>query len=264
MWTTKPITNKSEILEFLETDRLYAAYAIGDLEPEFFEQCQWFGAVPSTGEAPGRLGALALRFAGLKPPALFLMGEAAGLVALLAQAALPGEVCLTCRQEHLRTAQDAYDLERPTPMWRMVLRQELFRPEKGRCVRLGPQDLARLEAFYATGGGEAYSPRQVEQGVFFGTEVKGQLVSVAGTHLVSQVHSIGAVGNVFTVPAWRGHNYAAITTSAVVCELLDHGIRTIVLNVSQANAEAIRVYERLGFECYCPFIEGLGVRRPNR
>jgi len=264
MWTTKSITSKSEILEFLETDRLYAAYAIGDLEPGFFEQCRWFGAAPSTGEAPGRLGALALCFEGLKPPALFLVGEAAGLAALLAEATLPGEVCLTCRQEHLRAAQDAYAIEHPTPMWRMVLRQELFRPEQGRCVRLGPQDLGRLEAFYAAGGGEAYSPRQVEQGPFYGTEVKGQLVAVAGTHLVSQVHSIGAVGNVFTVPAWRGHNYAAITTSAVVTELLEHGIRTVVLNVSQANAEAIRVYERLGFECYCPFVEGVGIRRPGR
>jgi GNAT superfamily N-acetyltransferase len=264
MWTTKPITTKSEILEFLEIDRLYAAYAIGDLEPEFFEQCQWFGATRPAVEAPGRLEALALCFAGLKPPALFLMGEAAGLAALLVEAALPREVCLTCRQEHLRAAQDAYAMERPTPMWRMVLRQELFRPEKGRCVRLGPQDAGRLEGFYAGGGGEAYSPRQVDQGVFYGTEVKGQLVAVAGTHLVSQVHSIGAVGNVFTVPAWRGHNYAAFTTSAVVTELLERGIGTVVLNVSQANTEAIRVYERLGFECYCPFIEGVGVRRPNQ
>jgi GNAT superfamily N-acetyltransferase len=264
MWTTKRITNTSEILQLLETDRLYAAYAIGDLEPEFFEQCQWLGAVRPAGETPERLEALALCFAGLKPPAFFLMGEVTGLKAILAETGLPGEVCLTCRQEHLRTAQDAYDMNRPTPMWRMVLRQELFRPEKGRCVRLGPQDTGRLEAFYAAGGGEAYSPRQVELGVFYGTEVKGQLVAVAGTHLVSQVYSIGAVGNVFTVPAWRGHNYAAVTTSAVVTELLEHGIRTVVLNVSQANAEAIRVYERLGFECYCPFIEGVGVRRPGR
>jgi len=192
------------------------------------------------------------------------MGDLAVLEVTLAEAKLPGKVCLTCRQEHLRAAEKAYAMERPVPMWRMVLRRELFRPEKGRCVRLGVKDLARLGEFYAGGGGEAYSPRQVELGVFYGTEVKDGLVSVAGTHLVSSTYSIGAVGNVFTVPAWRGHNYAAVTTSAVVSELLEQGIGTVVLNVSQANAEAIRVYERLGFECYCPFIEGLGVRRPNR
>jgi ribosomal protein S18 acetylase RimI-like enzyme len=263
MWTTKRLTDKSEILGFLETDRLYAAYAIGDLEPEFFEQCQWFGAAQVAGNAPGRIETVGLCFAGLKPPALFLMGEPAGLGALLAESALPAEVSLTCRQDHLRIAQDAYDVERLTPMWRMVLRRELFRQEKGRCVKLGSQDKPRLKQFYAAGGGEAYSPRQVDLGIFYGTEVKGELVSVAGTHLVSQAHGIGAVGNVFTVPAWRGHNYAAVTTSAVVSELLEQGIGTVVLNVSQANAEAIRVYERLGFECYCPFIEGVGIRRPS-
>ena len=57
------LTAKSEILGFLETDRLYAAYAIGDLEPGLFEQCEWFGAMDgggarARGEAagPARLG----------------------------------------------------------------------------------------------------------------------------------------------------------------------------------------------------------------
>jgi GNAT superfamily N-acetyltransferase len=273
MWTTKRVTDKSEILAFLETDRLYAAYAIGDLEPEFFDQCQWFGAMQTgagqsaaaeSGASPGPLQALVLSFAGLKPSALFLMGEPAGLAAILAKASLPANVCFTCRQDQLRTAQETYDVERLTPMWRMVLRRELFRPEKGRCVKLGPGDTGRLAGFYSGGGGEAYSPSQVELGIFYGTEVKGELVSVAGTHLVSRAHGIGAVGNVFTVRAWRGHNYAAVTTSAVVSELLEHGIGTVILNVSQANAEAIRVYERLGFECHCPFIEAIARRRPTQ
>jgi predicted GNAT family acetyltransferase len=33
-----------------------------------------------------------------------------------------------------------------------------------------------------------------------------------------------------------------------------------VLNVNQRNAAAIRIYERLGFERHCPFLEGSAVR----
>ena len=44
MWRTRRLTDKSEILAYLETDRLYAAYAIGDLEQDMYEQCTWIGA----------------------------------------------------------------------------------------------------------------------------------------------------------------------------------------------------------------------------
>ena len=66
MWKTGELTDKSEILAYLETDRLYAAYAIGDLEPGMFEQSTWAGA-----EAGGHLQALALCFRGLMIPVLF-------------------------------------------------------------------------------------------------------------------------------------------------------------------------------------------------
>jgi ribosomal protein S18 acetylase RimI-like enzyme len=51
------------------------------------------------------------------------------------------------------------------------------------------------------------------------------------------------------------------TTSAVVEELLRQGIRDIILNVGQANEGAVRIYERLGFERYCPFFEGTASAR---
>ena len=73
MWETTELTDKVQILAALQTDRLYAAYAIGDLEPELFAQCTWVGASEA-----GRVQALALHYRGLEPPALFLMGETGG------------------------------------------------------------------------------------------------------------------------------------------------------------------------------------------
>ena len=37
---------------------------------------------------------------------------------------------------------------------------------------------------------------------------------------------------------------------------MSQGIATIVLNVSQDNDGARRVYEQLGFRIYCEFVEG--------
>jgi ribosomal protein S18 acetylase RimI-like enzyme len=47
----------------------------------------------------------------------------------------------------------------------------------------------------------------------------------------------------------------------VVAALLRRDIREIVLNVAQANAPALHVYEKLGFERYCPFLEGPATKR---
>jgi predicted GNAT family acetyltransferase len=102
---------------------------------------------------------------------------------------------------------------------------------------------------------------QVTQGVFYGIEQDGQLISVAGTHLVSDVYSVGAVGNVMTHPDHQCRGYATHTTYAVCAELVRRGIKTIVLNVRQDNVPAIRVYEKLGFVRYCPFYEGVIERR---
>ena len=122
-------------------------------------------------------------------------------------------------------------------------------------------DVDHLHALYALGGGDAFSPTQVTQGVFYGVEQDGRLISVAGTHLVSDAYSVGAVGNVMTHPDHRGHGYATLATRAVCAELIRRGIKTIVLNVRQDNAPAIRMYEKLGFVRYCPFYEGVIERR---
>ena len=251
IWKTSELTNKARILTYLETDRLYAAYAIGDLEPQLFAQSTWVGA-----EKTGRLQALALHFRGLKLPALFLMGDTNGLRAILENTICPEQAYLTCSTEHLAMTHDFYAWDETIPMWRMVLEPASFQPTKGDCVRLTPAHSNQLIELYALGGGIGFSTTQVQYGVFFGVFVERQLVAVAGTHLVSATYGVAAVGNVFTHPNYRERGYGTATTNAVVTELLQRGISDIILNISQDNAGAIRIYERLGFKRYCPFLEG--------
>jgi ribosomal protein S18 acetylase RimI-like enzyme len=251
--------DKAQILAYLETDRLYAAYAIGDLEPGMYEQCTWAGA-----ERVGGLEALVLHYRGLDPPPLFLMGHVEGLRAILAETLCPQWVHLMCLEGHLPLTREFYAWEETTPMWRMALRPARFHPLSGHATRLAPRQSGQLTELYALGGGSAFSPAQVGQGVFYGIWVDGQLVAAAGTHLVSAEYGVGAVGNVFTHPDHRGQGYASAATSAVVGELLDRGIREVILNVGQDNAPALHVYEKLGFERYCPFLEGPAIGKRHR
>jgi len=231
----RQLTDKQEILDYLETDRCYAAYAIGDLEPELFAHSQWAGA-----HEDGQVRAIALLYQGLDPPALLLMGEPSGLPVV----------------------QTFYRTEPPTRMWRMSLQPGDFRPVPlPEVAALSPRHTDALRRLYAQAGGLAFSPTQLATGVFYGVSDRGRIVAAAGTHLISPNYGIGAVGNVYTEEAYRGRGYGTATTSAVVTELLGRGIRNIILNVAQVNTTAIRLYERLGFTKYCPFLEMLAQRR---
>lgn len=255
MWVAHELSDKAQILSFLETDRLYAAYAIGDLEPDLFVQSRWAGV-----ERAGQLRALALHFYGLSPPALFLMGDVDELRVILEGVLFPRRVYLTCREEHLAMIQGFYVWDRKVPMWRMVLPPGSFHAVGGDCVRLSISHADQLAALYALGGGGAFNPAQMGEGVFYGVFTDGQLVAAAGTHLVSPTYRVAAVGNIFVHPDHRGRGHGTVTTSAVVTELLERGICDIVLNVAQDNHLAVHVYEKLGFERYCPFLEGRAVR----
>jgi ribosomal protein S18 acetylase RimI-like enzyme len=256
---TRQLTDKNEILRFLETDRLYAAYAIGDLEAALFEQSEWMGA-----EEGGRLRAVALLFKGLATPALFLMGQPDSLAAILRLQLTPEWVYVTCRKRHLRVLQTFYHTETPVPMWRMVLERQDFYPAAPSPLLepLSVEDYDELQELYdQEGAAGAFGPAQLRDGIFYGVREQGKLVATAGTHLVSPTYRLGAVGNVYTDPAHRGQGYGSAATSAVTAELFRRGVRLVFLNVAQANVRAIHIYQRQGFSTYCPFLEMAAAKR---
>jgi predicted GNAT family acetyltransferase len=185
------------------------------------------------------------------------MGHTDGLRAILGNTLCPEQVYLTCLPEHLAMICDFYEWDETIPMWRMVLEPANLQPTPNDCVQLTPAHSEQLTDLYALGeGGAGFSTAQVQHGVFCGIFAEHQLIAVAGTHLVSDTYGVAAVGNVFTHPDYRGQGYGTVMTRAVVTELLQRGIQDIILNVSQDNEAAIHIYERLGFQRYCPFFEG--------
>ncbi|HZY45676.1 MAG TPA: GNAT family N-acetyltransferase [Anaerolineae bacterium] len=251
--------DRDHIRIFLETDREWSAYALGDLDPELYQECEWFGA-----EDNGRLRSIVLLFKGLEPPVIFTIGEASGIDQILDRLMHARSVYLSIREDHLRAIETQYHLGRRESMWRMILKPSEFRSIEGEAIDLQLADIDDLTCLYALGGGDAFTRSQLSSGVFYGLRKKDRIAAVAGTHVVSIEQSVAAVGNIMTHPDDRHHGYASIVTSAVCAELIRRGIRTIALNVSQSNLAAIRVYEKLGFKKYVHFYEGIALRKETK
>jgi ribosomal protein S18 acetylase RimI-like enzyme len=236
--------------ELLETDRIWSAYALADLEPEEEGRAKWH-----TGER-----AVVLLYQGLEPPVLFVHGapsEAARLVDSLGTL----RVVYSLRPEVFRALESRLEVDHDSLMWRMVLGRHPLPEEDTRgVVRLGPADLGRVVTLFGSHPDrpDAFHRRQLETGVFFGIVEQDELVGVAGTHILAPASRIAAVGNVFTRPDARGRGIGRRATAAVVNELLRRNYATIVLNVNQTNETAIRCYLRLGFTEHCAYHEGLG------
>jgi GNAT superfamily N-acetyltransferase len=252
-------TDLQRVKDLLDSDRPWAAYAIGDLAPGFSERCTWYAPA---GGAP----ALVLRYDGFSPSIVFAMGEMPDLAALCRELDAP-EISLHVRDAGLAALQPTYQIAATRRLWRMVVEPSWFRaaPTKG-AAPLDESHVGAVAALYDEGhrngdGPTFFHPSMLRQGTFQGIWHEGALVAVAGTHLSSPELGICAIGNVYTRRARRGLGLGAAVTSAVVAAAIASGITTIVLNVSQDNAGARRVYERLGFRCYCEFFEGEARRR---
>ena len=245
------------IRPILERDRPWAVYALGDLSPGFAEHCEWF----VLRDAPPALILLYRRF---DPPVLFALGPPERLERLI-QELEPPAVSLQVRPDALAAMRPRYRSTDIRPMWRMLVGRETFRVVPGEASPLGVADIGAITALYADGhergdGPDFFDPSMVEQGMFRGVWEGEELVAVAGTHLIAASDGVCAIGNVYTRHDRRGRGLAARATSAVVSEAFLRNLPTVVLNVSQKNAAAARVYERLGFRRYCDFVEGLALR----
>jgi ribosomal protein S18 acetylase RimI-like enzyme len=245
----RSLPDKGRLQAILESDRIWSAYALADLEPEHDAYADWY---------VGRESVL-LHYTGLFPPVLFAHGSVTEINPLLGQVP-PGEYQISFQAELLRLPPTQMKVIKQIPMWRMYYAdQPAFPHPDTRAQRLSQEDLPEIERLYKgqTDAPDGFHPRQIELGPFVGIKESGELVATAGVHVLSKNQSIAAVGNVFTHPRRRGKGYGKICTELVLDELGQRGIETIVLNVGQENGRAIRLYQHLGFQIYCPFIEGL-------
>ncbi len=260
-WRAFPINNKERIRSFLEGDRVFNAYALGDLQEPYWDDSEFIGA-----ELNGELRSMAVMYFGFDKPVVLFLGNPDGIPTMMGRILREGEAYLAFQEDAKDTLGRFYAMRNVVSMWRMSMDRARFKPRGTRMAqRLGWEYSTALKRFYSgrDDSKEEYffSPSMLENGIYYGIFEHHRLVSAAGTHILAMDEGVGAVGNVYTLPEHRGKGYGTAVTSAVTKELLDMGLRTVVLNVARANKPAVKIYERIGYRRYRRFFEGSGVPR---
>ena len=247
----RPMTDRAALRGFLERDRLFAAYALCDLEDREWARSHWGAAFVGD-----ELVAAVLEYAGLSPQPMFVMGRQYAIAAVLRDVVHPRAAYVASLPDTLPAVATSYRVDPGVPMVRMWVDRVHFRPYPADVRRLLPAEIGDLNRLYGLGFASWLPATAIAQGVYYGMKVGGQLVAAAGTHVISPDARLAVVGNVLTHVSYRGRGYATSVTGAVTAELLrtcDH----VVLNVRSDNPPALNAYRRLGYQEHCRFEERL-------
>jgi ribosomal protein S18 acetylase RimI-like enzyme len=236
---------------FLETDRLYSAYALCDLDDREFLRTRWGVALLG-----GKPIAVVLQYAGYSPQPIFVMGDPSGVAAILSDVIKPRTAYVAARPEHIPAINTIYRVESGPAMVRMWVDAEHFRPFPADVSRMLPVEIGELNRLYQLGFASWLPASAISDGLYFGQRVNGRLVSAAGTHVISPAARLAVVGNVMTHTDFRGRGYATAVTGAVTAELLKF-CDQVVLNVRADNPPALAAYRRLGYQVNVTFEERL-------
>lgn len=250
----RPSTDRRLLRAFLERDRLYAAYAICDLEEREFPRTRW--GVATDGDDVVAVG---LEYGGVTPQPLFLMGRNDGIAAIARDILRPRTAYIAAMSDTLDAIATQYRIEPGPPMIRMWVDRARFRPVPAPVERLLPVQVTELNRLYQLGFAAWLPAAAIQEGVYYGIRLHGKLVAAAGTHVISREARLAVVGNVLTHVEHRGRGYATAVTGAVTAELLRF-CDQVVLNVRSDNPPAIQAYRKLGYAEHVRFEERL-VRR---
>ena len=244
-------TDKVLLRTLLERDRLYAAYALCDLEEREFARTRW--GVAWDGDVPI---ALVLEYNGPTPQPLVVMGREDGIAVVLRDLIRPRVAYVAAPAEVLPAIETAYRVDPGPSMVRMWVDRVHFRPYPATVQRLLPVEIGDLNRLYQLGFASWLPSSAIADGIYYGLRVNGQLVAAAGTHVVSPTARLAVVGNVLTHMDYRGRGFATAVTGAVTAQLL-RTCDQVVLNVRSDNPAALNAYRRLGYREHLRFEERL-------
>jgi ribosomal protein S18 acetylase RimI-like enzyme len=114
----------------------------------------------------------------------------------------------------------------------------------GPVEELGADDYPEMQGLVDLAQPGPFGEESLRLGRFLGVREGGQLIAMGG--LRTQSDRVAELTAISTRPEARGRGLAARIVATLVDGLLAEG-RTPYLHVTETNAVAIRVYERLGF-----------------
>lgn len=257
-WQITPNASNSQAYAILSQDPVWNSFALADLEPPLRDYSQF--ATACKDKSNERSICLILRHP-IIGQVLSPFGEEEGVLAILEHLALPERPLLQAQEVHIPVLQHYYQ---PETVWKKMLRMAItssswhsLNPVPHQPVKqLTVSDLPALKKLYAQYPESGFSADLFTQGLYFGAYEGGRIIAAGGTHALIPAHRIAVLGNIFTVPEARGQGYATALTSALITTLFKQHFSLVVLNVFEDNAQAIRIYQRLGFQTHHQLLTG--------
>jgi cyclic pyranopterin phosphate synthase len=247
-----------QIRDYLVGDRLGHAYLLGDLDAPYAEHCKWYG-LPAT---DGHLDGLVLLYNGLSMPAVLTAGSPEAIEALMggARTHLPRRFYSHIRADHREAVETQYVPRAWTEMIRMGLHRADWRPsdsvpEGPEVEALSHRDTAAIMHLYRHYPDNFFDPAQLGTGLYFGVREHGELLSVAGVHVVSSAFDVAVIGNIVTHTEHRGRGLASRCVDQLLTSLFEQ-VGHVALNVQVTNEPAIACYRKFGFRERCRCLEG--------
>ncbi len=161
-------TDKALLRSFLERDRLYAAYAICDLEEREFSRTRW--GVALDGDAPV---AVVLEYNGPTPQPLFAMGREDGIAVVLRDLIRPRIAYVAAPAALIPAIETAYRVDPGPAMVRMWVDRAHFRPYPATVQRLLGAEIGDLNRLYQLGFASWLPSSAISDGVYYGLRVNG-------------------------------------------------------------------------------------------
>ncbi len=264
-WYVTQNADNDEAYTILSQDPIWNCFALADLEPPLRDYSQFVTAHQE--ESNEHTICLVLRHP-IIGQVLSPFGMVEGVAAILKQLALPEYPLIQSQERHISLLHCYY---RPETSWKRMLRMAIaptssYLPTHvpHQCVKqLTILDLPMLKNFYAQHSESIFSADLFTQGIYVGICEGERIIAAGGTHVLAPAHQIAVLGNILTAPEYRRQGYATAITTTLVSLLIEQHYRSIILNVFEDNNNAIRIYQRLGFQTYHRLLTGKGIVLAN-
>lgn len=239
--------NKSTILTFLRKSADLQIYSIGDLDDFYWPKTTWYGLIKGD-----TIQSIALLYAGPKEPTLlsFYDNNPEYSLELLKsiKPILPGKFFAHLSPGLMAIFGEQNIIENGGLHYKMVLKRTPAKIDEADIKRLSVNDLPIVENFYLIAYPHNwFDRRMLKTDKYFGYFINNNLVGIAGIHVYSVKYKVSALGNIATLPDYRGQQIAFKLTS-ILCNDLRKNVNLIGLNVKSDNEFAIKCYKKIGFE----------------
>jgi predicted GNAT family acetyltransferase len=238
------IKDRSALEKYFRQDLPLHLYSLGDLDDFYWPRITCYGIQTEIG-----LKYITPFYRGDNLPVLLAFGELDQDYLRQLQSLLPNRFYAHLSPGLIKHFSDYYQISEHGDHYKMALvnSDTTLQANTDNTFQLAETDLPEINELYKESYPDnAFDPRMLESGQYIGIRHQGRLVSIAGIHTYSATYRVAALGNITTLPEYRGRGYSKAVT-ARLCQLLERTVDFIGLHVKCDNRLALSLYESLGF-----------------